>query len=92
MENSSTFKSESMNTDTEELSSYEDESDSIDGFNKEEIDELIQESLKTFKKELLESEDLKPLLDASREETLVQVRKEFDKEELEKIILTNFES
>jgi len=64
----------SENEDEDDIS-YDDEiSDGIPGVAKEELEAMIQEAIKTFKTELLEGEDLKPLLDASKAETLEVVR------------------
>ena len=57
----------------------------IPGANKEEITEMIQEAITNFKKELLEGE-IPTLLDATKNKTLKVIRKEFDQEELKKIM------
>ena len=46
---------------------------------------MIQESITNLKKELLEGE-LPTLLDATKNETLEVIRKEFDQEALQKIV------
>ena len=80
-------------SENEDEDSYDDEiSDGIPGVAKEELEAMIQEAIKTFKTEFLEGKDLKPLLDATKAETLEVVRKEFDQEELKAIVQTNIES
>ena len=84
------FTSESINTgsDDDGDEDYDEESDDgMIGINKDELDEAIQK----VKEEILQKE-VASMIEAAKLETLQVVRKEFDQDELQKIVKSNVES
>ena len=65
----------------------EESDDGMIGINKDELDEAIQK----VKEEILQKE-VASMIEAAKLETLQVVRKEFDQDELQKIVKSNVES